>query len=188
MVLGGLVFGLGTHSLKSDVWLSTREFFDGILWFIVVFGAIATVHVGVVQALSHTPFQVTYDVMDLKMYGVLIGQAEEIIFRGFLLVWLSTLGYPLGPFIGVPASAGAWTLFHLAVYGTQPLGLIVVFMVGIVVGLIAYYKPRLWVFMGAHALVNFVALGGPTLLTMLLPVLLISIIVMLWVSRKRGRG
>ena len=186
MVIGGIMFGVGTKSITSDLWLSRKEFFDGVLWFTVVFGAIATVHVGVVEIVSHTPFNVTYNVMDLKVYGILIAIAEEIFFRGFLLPWLSTMGYPLGQYIGVPASAGAWTLFHLGVYGTQPQALILVLMVGIILGFIAWYKKRLWIFMGAHALVNFMAMGGIALASTILPAFLVGIVLLVW-ALSRGR-
>jgi len=186
MIVGGLVFGLGTKSIINDKFLSTNELLDGLLWFVVVFGCIATIHVGVVEVLSDTPFKVTYSVMPLKLYGVEIGIAEEILFRGVFLPWLSTLAPMLGVFIGVPASAGAWTLFHLGVYGTHPMGLVLVFMVGITLGFIAWYKQRLWIFMGAHALVNFLAMGGATIFTMLVPLFLVTLVVIIWALR-RGR-
>jgi membrane protease YdiL (CAAX protease family) len=198
-VVGGLSFGFGTSCLKNDWRISQRELQHALLFFIIVFGAIMTVQVGVVATLSKTPFGVKYDVMDLKVYGVLIGVSEEILFRGVLLIWFSMMT-PLGPWLGIPMSAGAWTIFHLAVYGTSPVALILVFMVGIVLGFIATIGPeststtesnanrRLWVFMGAHALVNLIALGTINIFTLMLPVVLISILVIVWATQRRGHA
>jgi len=198
-VLGGIGFGFGTHCLTNDWHIDQRELSDGLLWFIIVFGAIMTVQVGVVSSLSHTPFNVRFDVMDLKVYGVLIAVAEEILFRGVILPWFSNMT-PMGMYLGIPISAGSWTIFHLAVYGTNPTALLLVFMVGIVLGAIASMSPRvsttrttksnqrLWVFMGAHALVNLIALGTINIFTLMLPVVLISILVIVWAMQRRGHA
>jgi membrane protease YdiL (CAAX protease family) len=158
-----------------------------------------TVQVGVVASLSKTPFNVHFDVMDLKVYGVLIAIAEEILFRGVILPWFSNMT-PMGMYLGIPISAGSWTIFHLAVYGTNPVALLLVFMVGIVLGAIASMSARvsttrttksnqrLWVFMGAHALVNLIALGTINIFTLMLPVVLISILVIVWAMQRRGHA
>lgn len=196
-VLGATTFGLGTHCITNDWHITKRELSDGLLWFIIVFGAIMTVQIGVVASLSHAPFNVTYDVMALKVYGVLIAIAEEMLFRGVILPWFTNIT-PLGIYIGIPLSAGSWTIFHFAVYGTNPVALIMVFMVGIVLGAIASMNPRvqtststkannrLWVFMSAHALVNLIAMGTINIFVLMLPLILVTILVIIWAS-QRGR-
>lgn len=185
MIFGGLTLGLGTGSIKNDLMTTSKEFYDGLLWFTISFGAITTLQIGAASLLSHLPFNVTFDVMNLKLYGVLIAIAEELCFRGFVLPWFSTVVGPFGPYFGIPISAGAWSIYHLYVYGTEPTALMLVFMVGIILGFIAWSKQRLWIFMGAHALVNLVAMGGLTLIGIFIPLLLISLVVILWVLSRR---
>lgn len=187
MVFGGVLFGYATKSLTTDTHMDRKELSDSTLWFIISFGIIITIQVGVVTILSHLPFNVSFDVMDLKIYGVLLAIAEEVCFRGFFLPWFSNIVPVLGPYFGVPASAGAWTIFHAAVYGTQPIAMIIVFMCGIALGFIAWSKKRLWIFMGAHALVNLMALGGFHVIGTIVPVVLISVVVVLWATRGRQR-
>lgn len=188
MIFGGLVFGIGTHSIVTDAMLSRKEFFDGLIWFLICFSLIVTLHVGVTAGLRHAPFGVSLTLLDLKIYGILIAIAEEICFRGFLLPWWSTMTRGFGPYLAVPISAGAWAIFHFGVYGTDPLALMLVLMVGVILGFVAWFKNRLWILMGAHALVNFIALGGVHIVSTVVPAFLVGILVVLWVLSKKRWG
>lgn len=60
---------------------------------------------------------------------------EELLFRGFLNGYL-WIGLPPPYNVAAPfASSAAWTAYHLAVYGTQPAVLLMVFVIGIGLGL-----------------------------------------------------
>lgn len=185
MIIGGGFFAWALGVLKTDKWMSGREMFDGLLWFIVSFGLIVTVEVGVVNTLSHRPFNVAFSIYDMVWYGIFIAIAEEI-FRCFFLGFGAMLTHLFGPYVAVPISAGAWTVLHFAVYGTQPLALIIVFIVGVILGFILWSKRRLWIVMGAHALVNVLAWTVGTWLGTVIPIVLITTLVILWVY-SRGR-
>lgn len=189
LLVGCGFISYGTGNLKTDWRLSGKEFIDGLLWFSISFAVIITLHVGVVQLLSHAPFSVTFSIMDMALYLMFISVVEEIAFRGCMLPFFAMLTPTLGFFLAVPFSAGAWTLYHSTVYGTNPLALIMVLMVGIVLGFIAWYKRRLWITMGAHMLANLLAWTVGTWVGTMIPVFVITLLVLLWFYyRRKGRG
>jgi hypothetical protein len=69
-------------------------------------------------------------------FGILSGVAEGWFFHLWLVAWLSDIS---SPFIGVPASAIMWAIFHIARYGGD-MGMIwIIFIAGLPLGALTIY-------------------------------------------------
>lgn len=88
----------------------------------------------------------------LLLYLALIGIAEEEFFRGFVTDWL--LSSLPNPYVAILTSAGFFTIYHFAVYGTTPASLIYVFGGGLILSWIAYKTLHISPCMAGHVLNN----------------------------------
>jgi hypothetical protein len=70
-------------------------------------------------------------------FGILSGVAEGWFFHLWLVAWLSDLATP---FVGVPASALVWAVFHIARYGGGDMNMIwLIFIAGLPLGALTIY-------------------------------------------------
>jgi len=98
--------------------------------------------------------------MPRSLFSVLLGNMEEVFFRGwlqsFLLVFTGSL------FLAVIISSGCFGVFHGAVYGLDPVGILVVTLVSFLLGFVFHMGERqLHITQTAHGVVNLLSyLGG----------------------------
>jgi uncharacterized protein len=90
-------------------------------------------------------------ILDLAVIGLIAGIGEELFFRGFLQPWLVE---SWGPWAGIAAASVIFGLFHpitrlYAVWAT---------LVGVGLGILAYWRENLLAAILAHGLYDFVAL------------------------------
>ena len=97
-------------------------------------------------------------VLDAQMFGVLIAVSEEQFFRGFLTPYLANR---FGLTFGAVTSGLMFGAYHFAVYRNSIEALAIVSLAGIILGYIALKTRRLSPCLLAHALVNFISVGGP---------------------------
>lgn len=84
-------------------------------------------------------------------FGILSGVAEGWFFHLWLVGWLSDLATP---FVGIPASALMWAVFHIARYGGDMNMIWIIFVAGLPLGaLTVYFKSNDGPVFG-HMLVN----------------------------------
>lgn len=89
------------------------------------------------------------------IFGFIIGISEEQFFRGFILDWL--LSKLPSPSLALLSSAMIFTVYHLAVYGTDFDSLMYVFAGGLILSWVAYKSRRISPPMLAHGLNNVYA-------------------------------
>lgn len=91
---------------------------------------------------------------DTSLFAALMAIAEEQFFRGavtsFLLMYTA-------PMVAVMSSGAVFTVYHLAVYGTDMSALLYVFVAGVVLAWVAYRSRRLSPSMTAHLINNIIA-------------------------------
>jgi membrane protease YdiL (CAAX protease family) len=107
-------------------------------------------------------FAVTWDVA--ACFVICMAVFEEMFFRGF---WLQILDktipiFPrkygaLNQFFAVSVAAGLWAIFHFAIYGLDPLSVVVVFGAGLILNYILLYVKRISVTMTSHAFINLLS-------------------------------
>ena len=97
------------------------------------------------------------NVIDARLFGILIAVSEEQFFRGFLAPYMANrFGLTLGTILqGVLFGA-----YHLAVYNASNQALAIVSFSGIILGYVALKTQRLSPCILAHALVNAISAGG----------------------------
>ena len=95
--------------------------------------------------------------MDALLYSVLIAVAEEQFFRGAITGFLLV---SLPPSPAILGSAAVFTVYHLAVYGTEASALIYVFVGGAVLSFVAYRSGRLSPSILAHVINNMLTFVG----------------------------
>jgi membrane protease YdiL (CAAX protease family) len=86
------------------------------------------------------------------LYSTLIAVSEEQFFRGFWTDWL-LVRLP-NPVLALFSSAGIFTIYHFARYGTASDALVYVFMGGFILAFVAYKSRRLSPNMLGHILNN----------------------------------
>jgi len=91
---------------------------------------------------------------DTLLYGVLMAVAEEQFFRGAVLSFFLSVTAPVMAIMG---SAAIFTVYHLAVYGTDLATLTYVFVGGAVLSWAVYRSRRLSPSMTAHIANNILA-------------------------------
>jgi membrane protease YdiL (CAAX protease family) len=103
-----------------------------------------------------------YADVPIFIYNSLFAISEEYLFRGVVLYMV----YSYVPLHGVAleitsvtASSLAWVVFHLFVYGSQPLVLAFVFFTGIVFGVITVYSNNILAASAIHVTNNLIASG-----------------------------
>jgi membrane-associated HD superfamily phosphohydrolase len=69
-------------------------------------------------------------------FSILSGVAEGWFFHLWLVAWLSDLATP---FIGIPASALCWAIFHIARYGGDMNMIWIIFVAGLPLGALTIY-------------------------------------------------
>ena len=93
--------------------------------------------------------------VNAMLYGVLMGIAEEQFFRGFITDWfLANMG---NVWVALLASAGVFTAYHFARYGTSANALAYVFFGGLILSWTAWKSRRVSPSMLAHAGNNFIS-------------------------------
>lgn len=151
-----------------------------------------TVSLGVVFLLNLvTKWQVVETSLSIGAVtaGVLAGVSEDVFFRGFLTNWFMRT---MGPFIGIMAGAGVFTIYHLSRYGSSPSNLMLVFGGGVVLGVAMWQTRSLTAPVLAHMLVNFLAFGGFLAGGLLASVTVIAVtsvlVILLFTRNPRGVG
>ncbi len=104
-----------------------------------------------------------YGNMPVYVYSLLFAISEEYMFRAVILYWLfNSKVVPNGfarQLFAVAGSSLAWMIFHLFVYGTQPLVLAFVFFAGVVFGFVTLYSRNILVASSVHGINNLIAAG-----------------------------
>ncbi|MDH5686273.1 MAG: CPBP family intramembrane metalloprotease [Candidatus Bathyarchaeota archaeon] len=100
--------------------------------------------------------------MPRSLFSVMIGQFEEVLFRGFLQTWL--MAFTRNLFISVGVSNVIFGTFHGAVYGLDPAAVIIVIGAGFMIGFVYEIGLRqLHITQSAHGIINFMAYAGESI-------------------------
>ena len=91
------------------------------------------------------------------MYTFMFAIAEEYLFRAVLLFLI--LSWVGNEFAAIGGAAFAWMIYHLLVYGAQPLVLGFVFFTGLVLGYITVQTRNILASTCIHGVNNLVATG-----------------------------
>jgi membrane protease YdiL (CAAX protease family) len=89
----------------------------------------------------------------IMLFGVLMAISEEFFFRGFVTSYLLRLGNVMA----IVTSAMVFTIYHLAVYGTQPSSLAYVFIAGLVLNFVFVKTGLITPTIIAHVINNILA-------------------------------
>ena len=90
----------------------------------------------------------------LYLFAFLIqGAAEEVLLRGYFMVSVTNTASPL---IAVLFSALVFSMLHVANVGVSALGVLNIFLFGILLGFIVFRTHSLWLAMALHGIFNFV--------------------------------
>lgn len=146
----GLLMAIVLGKISIDPKISTKELAVMMHWLLICMGAIL---------IANKIAMIRYEVspMPANLFAVLIGISEEMFFRVFLTTWFVML---VGKFFGIFLSSGAWAVYHFAVYGSDIRAIGVILAAGFVLGYAYIQSRRASVPMLAHALINFIAVGG----------------------------
>jgi membrane protease YdiL (CAAX protease family) len=151
LLIGSTFFTSLLVGFKIDNFFSVKDIVNSSGWILVSIGAVIGV-TAISQGLSSVTFQGSLFVM-------LMGIAEETMFRGFLLtLFVKMTG---NQFMAIGASSFMGAVYHAAIYGTSNELILIVFGCFCVLGF-AYVGSgyRLSVPMVAHALINLIASIG----------------------------
>lgn len=89
----------------------------------------------------------------LYLFGFLIqGAAEEVLLRGYFMVSVTNVSSPL---TAVFFSAFVFTMLHVANVGISVLGILNIFLFGILLGFIVFRTRSLYLSMALHGIFNF---------------------------------
>jgi len=89
------------------------------------------------------------------LYMLLIGQSEELLFRGYAF---QTLLRGIGPLLTIAISSVVFALAHLTNPNPSLLGITNIFLAGVLFGLLYLRSGSLWLPIGLHAGWNFALL------------------------------
>ncbi len=121
--------------------------------------------------------------------GMLAGVSEELFFRGFIGTFLRIVSPSL--ILSVVATAAIFSLFHWFAYGTF-IAFAILFVLGIILGLIHEFTNDIGAPMFAHVLNNSFAMLPAVLLVVMansgILILLVVLFIMVRVFRGIGRG
>jgi membrane protease YdiL (CAAX protease family) len=154
-ILGAGVAGIHLNGgFSRDPSLSPGELGGSAGMIMISLVAVAGVNYGA----QLVTFSVEQAPVTMGLYLAMIGVAEEVFFRGFLLSFAASR---LGDVLGVLVSAGMGAVYHAQVYGWSNQNLAIVFGSFAVLGF-AYVASgrRLSVPMVAHAAVNLLSALG----------------------------
>ena len=89
----------------------------------------------------------------LYLFGFLIqGAAEEVLLRGYFMVSATNASSPL---VAVLFSSMIFSALHIANVGVSLLGLLNIFLFGVLLGFIVFRTRSLWLSMALHGIFNF---------------------------------
>jgi len=142
-----------TRKVQADDSLDLQET-GQILFYTVVCLAVIAATSFFVAALPQVVPKMQLTGFDTVLFGVLMAVAEEQFFRGAVTSFL--LNYTV-PVLAVLGSAAIFTVYHLAVYGTNLSAMVYVFAGGTVLAWVAYRTQRLSPSMTAHVINNILA-------------------------------
>lgn len=150
LLVGGTVMGFVLCGFRSDNFYSLEDFARSVG---LIFVGLMAVYVVNIYSASVTLAGVP---VSNTLFMMIIGIAEEALFRGFLLTFVSRmLGSSL---LGVGVSSVVGVAYHSLVYGFNDTNLLIVFGSFAVLGMTYIFSGyRLSVPMVAHALVNYLA-------------------------------
>lgn len=164
LMLGGLVLAWITIGIDVDRKLSLKEVVNGL--FLVFASVLIIALIDTVTWEYLTAISPELSAIEKSQFTMLMGTVEEVVFRGFLLSFLIALTDNTVISLAVSSVIGA--TFHAAVYGMEQGLMIFVAVSFFALGVIYLMsrgeedpRPRLWVTITAHGLVNLIAsMGG----------------------------
>ena len=106
---------------------------------------------------------VSLSVLDRAIFGVLMAVSEEQFFRGFLTAFFWTRLKSVA--FAVLSSTAIFTVYHLAVYNSDPSALIYVFVAGAVLSLTAIKSGKITVPIVGHIINNLISVGAVGFIT-----------------------
>ena len=128
------------------------------IMYYAVIGFIGILITGYLIDFSKFMKTLTMTSLDAMLYGGLMAVSEEMFFRGFITDFLLTSVKLPNP--ALLMSAGIFTAYHFARYGTQIDALLYVFAGGFILSYIAYKSRRLSPSILAHVANNVIATLG----------------------------
>ena len=146
---------LGILRFSIDPRISSKELALILNWLLLCMAAIL-----IVNKVIQLQFEVSP--MPANLFAVLIAISEEVLFRVFLTTWFVYMlqSFPYGDLFGIALSSGAWAVYHFAAYGVDVRAMGIILVAGFVLGYAYVQSRRASVPMLAHALINFIAVGG----------------------------
>lgn len=125
--------------------------------FLIGISCFATLMINAVTA-EFAKFETTP--MPRALFGVLLGNTEEILFRGWLQTWL--LAFTGSLLVSVIFSSLIFGVFHGAVYGLNPEAIFVVIGCSVILGFVFEISGRqLHINQSSHGIINLLSyLGG----------------------------
>ena len=152
IVMTALTVGIGWDREISKTEIVQTIFLVGISCFGVLIINVVT--------LKYMTFETAP--MPRSLFSVMIGQFEEVLFRGFLQTWL--IAFTGNLFVSVGISSAIFGTFHGAVYGLDPGAVIVVIGASFMIGFVYEIGLRqLHIAQSAHGIINFMAYAGEAL-------------------------
>jgi membrane protease YdiL (CAAX protease family) len=103
---------------------------------------------------KHVLETIEMSIVDLRLFGILMAVAEEQFFRGFITNFFLDR---LPPMPAIFVSGGIFTIYHLAVYGSNPSAMLYVLIAGIMLSYVAFLSGRLSPTILAHVINNVLA-------------------------------
>lgn len=142
-----------TRKVEADTDMDVSEA-GSILFYTIAALAVIAVSSFFIASLPRIipKFQLTG--FDTALFAALMAIAEEQFFRGAVTSFLLIYTVPTAAIIG---SGAIFTVYHLAVYGTNASALLYVFVAGVVLAWVAYRSGRLSPSMTAHLINNILA-------------------------------
>lgn len=148
LTMAGLIFLIATHGLKIDSIITPKLIRKELWYYAGSFGA------GVIltSTITSHPFGLSVSANSAHALNILISVTEEVVFRAFLIHYLSR---GLSPNKAIVGSSALWTVFHIGVYATAAYLFPLVFLVGIVYGWADWKTKHLLPSMFSHITNNF---------------------------------
>jgi len=149
----GMSYYMGQR-IEQDVDLTGDEARDIAFWTLVCLFGIA---IGsLVSTNLFTPRTRGMDLVgfDIVLFGILVAVAEETMFRGAVLSFLSQ---QLPAVVAVVSSASIFMIYHFSVYRSDPAALMYVFTAGFVLSFVTLKTRRLSPAILAHVANNIIA-------------------------------
>ena len=147
----GLVMAGLTVGFKWDREISLSELQHTIL--LIGISCFATLMINAATT-EYAKFETTP--MPRPLFGVLLGNTEEILFRGWLQTWL--LAFTGSLVVAVVFSSLIFGVFHGAVYGLDPTAIVVVIGCSVILGFVFEIGQRqLHITQSSHGIINLLS-------------------------------